>query len=94
MVRGSQDADEVCLDVEDFGIGIPTEHLGRIFEKFYMVDGGIARRSSGTGVGLYLVREIVRLHDGSVSVRSLSGRGSTFSVRLPRRPARSRARAV
>ena len=49
-----------------------------------MVDGGISRRVGGTGVGLYLVREIVRLHHGSVAVRSNPGQGSVFSVRLPR----------
>ncbi|HET9300654.1 MAG TPA: GAF domain-containing protein, partial [Candidatus Polarisedimenticolaceae bacterium] len=84
VVRGRPQGEELELQVEDFGIGIAEEHLPRIFEKFYMVDGGIARRSGGTGVGLYLVREIVRLHRGSVHVRSHPGQGSVFSVRLPR----------
>ena len=51
-------------------IGIAEEHLPHIFDKFYMVDGGIARQVGGTGVGLYLVREIVKLHKGVVDVRS------------------------
>jgi signal transduction histidine kinase len=61
-----------------------------------MVDGGIARRMGGTGVGLYLVREIVRLHGGTVTVDSRPGEGSAFSVRLPRRyqGAASRPRAI
>ena len=84
VVRGRRRGEELELQVEDYGIGIAEEHLSRIFEKFYMVDGGIARRSGGTGVGLYLVREIVRLHRGSVHVRSHPGQGSVFSVRLPR----------
>lgn len=84
VVRGRRRGEDLELQVEDSGIGIAEEHLGRIFEKFYMVDGGIARRSGGTGVGLYLVREIVRLHRGSVDVRSHPGQGSVFSVRLPR----------
>lgn len=92
-VRGRARGDELALEVEDRGIGIAEEHLPRIFEKFYMVDGGVTRRLGGTGVGLYLVREIVRLHNGQVDVQSLPGRGSVFSVRLPRRikPAPSRA---
>jgi two-component system phosphate regulon sensor histidine kinase PhoR len=82
------------LEVEDSGIGISAEHLPRIFEKFYMVDGSIARRVGGTGVGLYLVREIVRLHHGSVEVKSLPGEGSVFLVRLPRTfPARPQGHA-
>jgi two-component system phosphate regulon sensor histidine kinase PhoR len=85
VVRGRQDGEDVALEVEDSGAGIAPEHLPRIFEKFYMVDGGINRRVGGTGVGLYLVREIVRLHHGSVAVRSRPGEGSVFSVRLPRR---------
>jgi PAS domain S-box-containing protein len=85
LVRGRAEGDDVALEVEDFGVGIAPEHLPRIFEKFYMVDGGISRRVGGTGVGLYLVREIVRLHHGSVAVRSNPGQGSVFSVRLPRR---------
>jgi PAS domain S-box-containing protein len=92
-VRGSARGDELALEVEDRGIGIAEEHLSRIFEKFYMVDGGMTRRLGGTGVGLYLVREIVKLHHGAVDVQSLPGQGSVFSVRLPRRikPTPSRA---
>jgi signal transduction histidine kinase len=85
VVRGRPEGDGVALEVEDCGAGIPAEHLPRIFDKFYMVDGGISRRVGGTGVGLYLVREIVRLHHGTVAVRSRPGQGSVFSVRLPRR---------
>jgi PAS domain S-box-containing protein len=84
VVRGRAHEREVTLEVEDGGIGIAPEHLQRIFEKFYMVDGGISRRVGGTGVGLYLVREIVRLHQGRVEVDSRPGHGSTFAVRLPR----------
>jgi PAS domain S-box-containing protein len=84
LVRARPDDQEMQLEVQDSGIGIAAEHLPRIFEKFYMVDGSIARRVGGTGVGLYLVREIVRLHHGSVEVKSLPGEGSVFSVRLPR----------
>jgi PAS domain S-box-containing protein len=84
VVRGRAHEREVTLEVEDGGIGIAPEHLSRIFEKFYMVDGGISRRVGGTGVGLYLVREIVRLHQGRVEVDSRPGHGSTFAVRLPR----------
>jgi len=84
VIRGRGEDDALSLEVEDFGIGIPLEHLPRIFEKFYTVDGSMTRRVGGTGVGLYLVREIVRLHNGSVEVTSRPGQGSVFSVRLPR----------
>lgn len=91
VVRGLPSEDGLAFEVEDRGIGIPAEHLSQIFDKFYMVDGGIARRVGGTGVGLYLVREIVKLHRGSVDVSSTPGRGSTFRVRLPRTLPSSRA---
>jgi two-component system phosphate regulon sensor histidine kinase PhoR len=84
LVRARPGEQDMQLEVEDSGIGIAPEHLPRIFEKFYVVDGSITRRAGGTGVGLYLVREIVRLHRGSVDVKSLPGEGSVFSVRLPR----------
>jgi PAS domain S-box-containing protein len=83
-VRARLDEKHFVLEVEDMGIGIPPEHLPRIFEKFYTVDGGLDRRAGGAGVGLYLVREIVRLHNGTVEVESRPGQGSLFSVRLPR----------
>ncbi len=81
-VRGEKGT--LSLEVEDSGIGIAPEHVPRIFDKFYTVDGSLTRRVGGTGVGLYLVREIVRLHNGSVNVRSRPGGGSIFSVKLPR----------
>jgi PAS domain S-box-containing protein len=84
VIRGRDDGVDLALEVEDSGIGIAPEHVERIFEKFYTVDGEVTRRVGGTGVGLYLVREIVRLHNGAVEVRSRPGMGSVFSVRLPR----------
>ena len=86
VVRGLVQGGDLALEVEDSGIGIPPEHQARIFEKFYVVDGGTTRRTGGAGMGLYLVREIVRLHNGSVEVRSRPGQGSVFAVRLPRKP--------
>jgi PAS domain S-box-containing protein len=83
-VTGREQSDHVELLVQDEGVGISREHVPRIFEKFYMVDGGLTRRVGGTGVGLYLVREILRLHGGSVAVESEPGRGSLFTVRLPK----------
>ena len=72
------------IEVGDQGYGIPEADLARIFEKFYRVprvqDAGVP----GTGLGLSLVREIAELHHGSVSVRSEVGRGSTFTLRIPR----------
>src|SRR5262245_38920318 len=65
-IKGIEDERELVLQVADAGIGIAAEHIPRIFEKFYTVDGSLARRAGGTGVGLYLVREIVRLHHGCI----------------------------
>jgi signal transduction histidine kinase len=82
-VRGRSDGSRQVLEVEDRGVGISQEHLSRIFDKFYMVDGSLARQARGTGMGLYLVREIVRLHQGTVEVSSEIGTGSCFAVSLP-----------
>lgn len=84
VVRGRAQGNDGTLEVEDSETGIAPEHLPQIFEKFYVADGGLTRRRGGSGVGLYLVREIVRLHQGTIDVRSAPGQGSVFSVRLPR----------
>src|SRR6185295_18246195 len=63
-------ADDVVARVRDTGIGIAREHHDRIFEKFFTVDGGSARSHGGTGIGLYLAREVVAIHDGAIRVES------------------------
>jgi signal transduction histidine kinase len=78
--------DDVVARVRDTGIGIALEHHDRIFDKFFTVDAGSARTHGGTGIGLYLAREVVAIHDGSIRVDSRPGRGATFEVRLPLRP--------
>ncbi|MCI0548633.1 MAG: HAMP domain-containing histidine kinase, partial [Candidatus Rokubacteria bacterium] len=83
VVRGRAEGPFGTLEVQDSGMGIPPEHIPRIFDKFYMVDGGLTRRRRGAGVGLYLAREIVRLHHGTIDVESRPGEGSVFHVRLP-----------
>jgi signal transduction histidine kinase/putative methionine-R-sulfoxide reductase with GAF domain len=79
-------ADErmIHVSVSDEGIGISLDSIGRIFERFYQVDGSTKRRYGGMGVGLALVWEIVELHDGTVQAESEPGKGSTFTISLPR----------
>jgi signal transduction histidine kinase/CHASE3 domain sensor protein/phage shock protein A len=82
-VDAARHADTISVSVTDAGIGIPAEARERIFDRFYRVDSSETRSIGGTGLGLSLVREIVREHGGSVTVDSLDGHGSTFSVTLP-----------
>ena len=71
------------LSVRDTGTGIPAGELPRIFERFHRVDGARGRTHEGTGIGLALVQELVRLHGGSVRAESTLGRGSTFVASVP-----------
>jgi signal transduction histidine kinase/CheY-like chemotaxis protein len=82
-VRLEQVGENIVLHVTDTGVGIPANQLKRIFERFYQVDGSMSRRYGGAGLGLALVKEIVEAHEGSVSVESQPGQGSTFRIRLP-----------
>jgi signal transduction histidine kinase len=84
-VRVLDDADWLAISVKDTGIGIATEQLDRIFDRFAQVDSGTTRRYEGAGIGLALVKEITTLHRGSIAVSSRLGEGSEFRVRLPRR---------
>ena len=74
---------DVTVEVTDEGIGIPARDRERIFERFYRVDRARARDTGGTGLGLAIVRHVAVNHGGEVSVRSIEGHGSTFSLRIP-----------
>jgi signal transduction histidine kinase len=83
-VRASQDGPgAVTFAVEDNGIGIPVREQRRIFRRFYRVDQRLSRETSGVGLGLSIVELIVRGHDGTVTVTSEPGAGSTFALRVP-----------
>lgn len=73
----------LLLAVRDEGIGIPQEHLERIFERFYRVDKARSRERGGTGLGLAIVKHIAQVHGGQVLVSSRVGKGSTFTLQLP-----------
>jgi two-component system phosphate regulon sensor histidine kinase PhoR len=75
---------EVCLTVQDTGIGIPERDLPRVFERFFRVDRARSRELGGTGLGLSIVKHLAQAMQGSVSATSRPGHGSTFIVRLPR----------
>ena len=75
---------EIC--VEDDGVGIPSESLERIFERFYRVDRARSRDTGGTGLGLSIVKHIVQAHGGDVHVKSELNKGSSFSFTLPPAP--------
>jgi response regulator RpfG family c-di-GMP phosphodiesterase len=82
LLSGTED--EIALRVEDTGIGIPEEALEKVFERFFQVDASLARRYGGAGVGLAVCRSIVDWHGGRITAESAPGRGSCFTVLLPR----------
>jgi CheY-like chemotaxis protein/two-component sensor histidine kinase len=87
-LTGAREGDEVVIRVRDNGIGIEPQMLGRVFDMFTQVDRAVHRAQGGLGIGLTLVRQLVEMHHGRVSVHSEGpGRGSEFTVRLPALPA-------
>jgi len=76
----------IQIRIEDTGIGIPPEHLPRIFDRFYRVDASRSREQGGSGLGLAVARSLARAHGGDISVTSRPGEGSTFLVHLPLTP--------
>lgn len=83
-VFGQTAGDEVVVEVHDTGIGVPAEHLDRLFERFYRVDKARSRELGGTGLGLSIVKHLCQVFRGSVSVTSQPNHGSQFRVMLPK----------
>jgi PAS domain S-box-containing protein len=77
--------DNVEIEVKDTGIGIDKEHVANIFERFHQVDKSLSRNAEGSGIGLSLVKSIVELHGGKISVDSMLGEGTIFKIELPAR---------
>jgi two-component system sensor histidine kinase VicK len=83
-VRLTGDATVTQVQVQDSGIGIPTEDIGHLFQKFYRVDNSSTRTIGGTGLGLFICKKVVELYNGRIWVESEYGKGSTFFINLPR----------
>ncbi|HEX2241184.1 MAG TPA: ATP-binding protein, partial [Actinomycetota bacterium] len=83
-VRVADEADQLRIEVKDRGVGIVSNELPNIFERFRQIDASATRKHGGTGIGLYLSAQLVRLHGGRIGVDSIWGKGSTFWVTLPK----------
>jgi len=82
-IEAVSDGSAVSISVRDYGPGIESKHLDRLFERLYRVDKGRSRELGGTGLGLAIVKHIALIHNGSVDVESKVGKGSVFTIRLP-----------
>ena len=82
-VRLYREGQQAVLEVADTGCGVARDELPRLFERFHRIEGAQARTHEGSGIGLALVNELVKLHGGSIEVESELGRGTTFRVRIP-----------
>ena len=85
-VRADMRANIALLCVRDYGIGIPAYQQGRIFSRFMRADNAHAHNIGGTGLGLYICRELIEHHNGRIWFESVEGQGSTFYVSLPLMP--------
>ncbi|UTW70883.1 hypothetical protein KHA80_13985 [Anaerobacillus sp. HL2] len=81
----TQDIESITIEIQDNGIGISTEDLLYIWERFYRADKSRSRDSGGSGIGLAIVKEIVLLHGGSVDVKSEEGKGTSFFLTIPKK---------
>jgi signal transduction histidine kinase len=86
-VRVEQREMFACVAIEDQGIGIPASAVPRLFTRFYRADNVDPQNISGMGIGLFVVKEIMSLHGGTVHVTSQESQGSTFTICLPIAPA-------
>ncbi len=86
-VQATRQEADACVVVTDQGLGIPKDALSQIFDRFFRASNAAQQNISGVGIGLFVVREIVTLHGGTVQAESTTGQGSTFTVRLPLAPA-------
>jgi signal transduction histidine kinase len=84
-VRDNVAQDVVEIKVADTGVGIPPEHLRQIFEPFFTTKQPDEYGRGGTGLGLSVCRQIIEQHHGRIRVESVVGKGSTFTIKLPRR---------
>jgi two-component system OmpR family sensor kinase len=80
---GFEDKGNIHLEITDQGPGIPKEHLGKIFDKFYQIDSSSKREVGGSGLGLAVCKKIVESHGGSIWVESKIGKGTTVHVMFP-----------
>lgn len=79
-----EDEDCVTIEVSDTGTGIKRENIKHIFERFYKVDEARTRGKHGTGLGLYIVSNIIKKHNGTITADSIFGEGTTFTIKLPK----------
>lgn len=91
LIGACETKDGVQFYVRDFGAGIPSEHLPRLFERFYRVDKARSRESGGTGLGLAIAKHVVRAHGGTIKAESELNHGATFYFTLPREEVAVRA---
>jgi PAS domain S-box-containing protein len=82
-VRVKEEGNNIVLSVADTGVGIPADQVEKVFDRFHRVENTQGRSQEGTGIGLAMVKELVRMHQGSISVTSEVGQGSTFTVMIP-----------